>query len=102
MVSQKLLFIIVVSLLSTMSFIYCFVFVDIKGKGKRAMIKRFLYQTLPDFCKSFVRKICGDKGISAIERIQSWMCFEANPLIQIFYAVLAVGGYYIYVVHGYA
>ena len=89
------------TILTAISFIYLFVFVDSKGKGKMAVIKRFIYETIPNAFKTALRKILGENAVWAIERLQSWICFEANPLIQVFYLVLAVGGYYLYVVYGF-
>ena len=87
--------------LSTVAFFYCFVFVDRNGKGIQAKIKRFLYEGLPNAIKAGLRATLGERAVWCVERSQSWLCFEANPLIQIFYLVLAVGGYYMYVVYGF-
>ena len=43
----------------------------------------------------------GDKIVWFLERTVSYVCFEANPAIQVFYLVLAIGGYYLYVVYGF-
>ena len=95
------LFIWVASMLTMIAFVYCFVFVDAKGTGIQAKIKRFLYEKVPDTFKACLRKICGERAVWAIERFQRWLCFEANPLIQFFYLFLAVGGYYLYVAYGF-
>ena len=83
------------------AFFYCFVFIDVEGKGKRSQAKRFFYRTIPNGIKDGLRKCCGDKPVWAIERTTSYVCFEANPAIQCFYLILAVGGYYLYVTHGF-
>ena len=89
------------TMLTVVSFVYLFIFVDSKGKGKRAMIKQFLYEGIPNAFKSLLRKICGDTAVWAIERLQRWICFEANPIIQFMYLTLAIGGYYLYVAYGF-
>ena len=63
------LFLWVASTLTMISFVYCFVFVDAKGTGIQAKIKRFLYQDTPRAFKSGLRKICGDRAVWAIERL---------------------------------
>ncbi len=84
------------------SFVYCFVFVDGKGKGPAAMGKRLIYEKIPNTIKSTIRMIpCGDNIVWFLERSQSYICFEANPMIQCFYLALAVGGYYLYVMYGF-
>jgi len=88
--------------LTLLSFVYCFVFVDAKGKGIPAMGKRLIYQRIPAAFKAAIRMLpCGDNMIWFVERTQSYVCFEANPAIQVFYLTLAVGGYYCYVVYGF-
>ena len=95
------LFLWVASTLTLVSFLYCFVFVDSKGTGIQAKIKRVLYEDVPRAFKSGLRSLCGERAVWAVERLQSWICFEANPLIQFFYLAAAVGGYYLYVVYGF-
>ena len=91
----------VVMILSTIAFFYCFIFVDKKGKGWQAKMKRFLYDGIPGFILSCITKVCGETAAWAVERGAKYLCFEANPLIQFFYLFLAVGGYYMYVVYGF-
>lgn len=65
-------------------------------------MKRFLYEDLPGGMKKGVKAILGERAVWAIERSQRWLCHEANPLIQIFYLLLAVGGFVAYVLYGFA
>lgn len=94
-------FAIVAVVLSTIAFFYCFVFVDRDGTGIQAKMKRFLYEELPDSMKRGVKACLGERAVWAIERAQRWLCYEANPLIQIFYLILAIGGYAGYVLYGF-
>lgn len=92
----------VAAILFAVSFFYCFVFVDAKGKGVPAIGKRFLYEKLPNGIKTGIRMIpFGDKVVWFLERAQNYICFEANPMIQFFYLSLAVGGYAAYVIYGF-
>lgn len=96
------LFYMVAGALLGISFLYCFVFVDIKGKGIQGQAKRMLYQRIPIAIKNGFRKLPGgEKFVWFIERSQSYVCYEANPAIQVMYLVLAVGGYYLYVMYGF-
>ena len=36
-----------------------------------------------------------------IDRIISYVCFEANPIVQLVYFACAFGGFYIYVFYGF-
>jgi palmitoyltransferase len=47
------------------------------------------------------RKICGDRAVGIVERMISYVCFEANPIVQIVYFACAGGGFYIYVMYGF-
>ena len=62
------LFIWVASILSIISFVYLFVFVDSKGTGIQAKIKRFLYEDAPGAFKNGLKKLCGERAVWAIER----------------------------------
>ena len=65
-------------------------------------MKRLLYQQIPIAIKSGIRRIPGgEKVVWFMERAQSYVCYEANPAIQVMYLLLAVGGYYLYVVYGF-
>ena len=86
--------------LCMVGFLYCFIFVDAKGKGPQAKVKRFLYEGIPGAIKGGLRKCCGDKAVWALERITSYVCYEANPAIQCMYVVMAGGGYYGYFFYG--
>ncbi len=76
------MFLHIAVLLLVVSFVYCFVFVDGKGKGFAAMGKRLIYEKIPNAIKSTIRMIpCGDNIVWFLERSQSYICFEANPMI---------------------
>mmetsp|Transcript_13800 Transcript_13800/g.17463 ORF Transcript_13800/g.17463 Transcript_13800/m.17463 type:complete len:217 (-) Transcript_13800:694-1344(-) len=65
-------------------------------------MKRLLYQKIPIAIKTGVRKVPGGESLVwFMERAQSYVCYEANPAIQLMYLFLAVGGYYCYVMYGF-
>ena len=72
---------VIAPLLLMVGFFYCFIFVDSKGKGVASKIKRFLYESIPEFIKSMMRKCCGDRAVWLLERTVSYVCYEANPAI---------------------
>ena len=63
------LFFWVAATLSIISFVYCFVFVDAKGTGIQAKIKRFLYEDAPRAFKNGLKRLCGERAVWAIERL---------------------------------
>ena len=68
--------------LALVSFMYCFVFVDIKGKSIQSKAKRILYLTIPTTLKNGLRKLPrGESIVWFMERAQSYVCYEANPAI---------------------
>lgn len=75
------MFMTIASVLSMISFVYLFIFVNKDGKGKRAAVKRFLYDGIPNAFKSCLRMTCGERAVWALERFTKYLCFEANPLI---------------------
>ena len=70
-----------VCVLSIISFLYCFVFVDRNGKGVQAKMKRFLYETIPGSIKTCLRATLGERVVWWVERSVSYVCYEANPMI---------------------
>ena len=83
------------------SFFYLFVCVDANSGGYLAKTKIFLFKTLPDSLKRFGRRTCGNRFVDIIERIVQYICFSSNPLVQILYLFLAVGGFFIFVRTGF-
>jgi hypothetical protein len=44
-----------------------------------------------------MRKTCGDRIVDWVSDLCYWAAFKPNPLVQIFYGIIAIGGYYVYV-----
>lgn len=77
-----LLFII---LLVFVSFFYLFVCVDGSKKGILADLKRVLFERLPNSMKIAGRATCGNWFVDMIEKLADYICYQANPFIQILY-----------------
>ena len=56
---------------------------------------------IPNGLKWLTRKLIGERGPQALDAIWSYLAYECNPLVQIFYLFIIVGGYSIYVIYGY-
>ena len=91
----------IASTLTGISFIYCFIFVDKEGKGKRAAVKRFIWDGIPGFLKGCIKKCVGERGVKAWDNTINYMFYSRNPSVQFFYLMLAVGGYTGYVMYGF-
>ena len=98
---MALVFHIVAIMLTMSSFVYCFLFVDVEGKGKRSAVKRFIYRTCPEACLSVLVKLGCEPVARGMRQWALYLCYSANPMIQIVYLVMAVGGYYLWVVYGF-
>lgn len=83
------------------SFFYLFVCIDPNSGSTLSKIRYFLFKGMPNLLKHYGRKLCGDRVVNTIERMITWICFSTNPLIQILYLVLALGGFFIYVQVGF-
>ena len=98
---MALIFHAVACALTMASFVYCFLFVDVDGQGKRSSAKRFIYRTIPDAIKGTLVKIGCEPVAKWMERTAHYICYSANPMIQFVYLFLAIGGYYVWVVYGF-
>mmetsp|Transcript_98218 Transcript_98218/g.204851 ORF Transcript_98218/g.204851 Transcript_98218/m.204851 type:complete len:389 (+) Transcript_98218:204-1370(+) len=56
---------------------------------------------LPRTLKSVLLKCCGPRGPAALDRTWDYLCYKTNPLVQIFYLFVVVGGYLVFVAFGY-
>ena len=88
-------------LMLVVSFFYLFVCVDINGTGILGGMKRFLFIKLPDGLRWLGRKTLGDVFVKMVEAFAHYLCYKANPLVQIIYVACAGGGFYIYVLVGF-
>jgi len=56
----------------------------------------FLFDTFPDMLRKTIRKIFGETVAVNIEKALLYVFCQSNPFIQVFYVMLAGGGFYIY------
>lgn len=83
------------------SFFYLFVCVDPNSGTVLSKMRNFLFKSLPDMLKRTGRKVFGDGCVDRVERMIQYICFSTNPIVQILYLFLAVGGFFIYVQVGF-
>ena len=89
------------TILVVVAFFYLLVCVDDHNAGCLSTIKRLATKALPDAMRNFGKKVCGDRAVGVVDRIISYICFEANPIVQLVYFACAFGGFYIYVFYGF-
>lgn len=62
---------------------------------------RLFCQHLPHYVKLFLGKLCGQRAPDALDWCWNYVCFTSNPIIQVFYFCIIVGGYAAFVIYGY-
>lgn len=64
-----------------------------------------LYQivciSLPRLLKKALEKCCGKRAPAFLDWLWNYICFTSNPIVQVFYILVVVGGYITYVSNGY-
>lgn len=56
---------------------------------------------LPWLLKKILEKSCGKRAPQVLDKIWDYLCYQSNPLVQIFYLCVLVGGYMTFVFYGY-
>ena len=87
--------------LSIITVLYLFVCVDGHQTGCLAKMKRFLFSSLPNILRGAGRRMCGAWLVDSIDAVADYLCYQANPIVQVIYLVCAVGGYATYVRYGF-
>lgn len=62
---------------------------------------RLVCMHLPWLLKKGLEKCCGKRAPAALDAIWVYVCYTSNPLVQIFYLMVVVGGYATFVAYGY-
>ena len=83
------------------AFFYLFVCVDGSKKGILADLKRVLFERFPNTLKIAGRATCGNWFVEKIEKLANYICYQANPCVQICYLLLVILGFYIYIRDGF-
>ena len=94
----SLLFILFLVLVT---FFYLFVCVDGNKRGILPDLKKVLFERFPNYLKKTGRATCGNWFVDKIEKFANYICYQANPCVQIFYLALVIFGFYIYIRDGY-
>ena len=89
-------------LLLTVSFFYLFVCVDPHSNTLLSQGRRLFFEQTPLLLRTNGRRYLGHRFVDAIEHLIQYLCFSTNPLVQVLYLLLAVGGFYIYIEYGFA
>eukprot|EP00931_Biecheleriopsis_adriatica_P000942 TRINITY_DN10110_c0_g1_i1.p1 TRINITY_DN10110_c0_g1~~TRINITY_DN10110_c0_g1_i1.p1 ORF type:complete len:382 (+),score=59.99 TRINITY_DN10110_c0_g1_i1:41-1186(+) len=55
----------------------------------------------PRLLKKGLEKCCGKRAPAVLDAIWVYVCYTSNPLVQIFYLLVVVGGYATFVAYGY-
>jgi len=62
---------------------------------------RLLCMQLPSLLKKGLEKCFGKRAPELLDRVWVYLCFTSNPLVQIFYLLVVVGGYATFAAYGY-
>mmetsp|Transcript_100148 Transcript_100148/g.312023 ORF Transcript_100148/g.312023 Transcript_100148/m.312023 type:complete len:378 (+) Transcript_100148:96-1229(+) len=62
---------------------------------------RFICVHLPWFLKKALEKCCGKRAPAALDWLWNYICYRSNPIVQIFYLCVVVGGFLTFVAHGF-
>jgi hypothetical protein len=60
-------------------------------------IRRFVLETIPATIKALGTRLCGERVMNALESIWTYVLYKPNPIVQIVYVLVAVGGFYVYI-----
>jgi len=72
-----------------------------EGNSLFDRIYRLICVHVPWALKAILTKCCGKRGPAAVDAAWEYVCFTSNPLVQIFYLLVVVGGYMTFVTYGY-
>lgn len=80
--------------------------VFLRGRSEGNSLFDRLYQIfcmkLPRSIKWALEKMCGPRAPAALDAGWTYLCYQTNPLVQIFYLTVMVGGYLTFVTNGYS
>eukprot|EP00929_Paragymnodinium_shiwhaense_P058449 TRINITY_DN29268_c0_g1_i1.p1 TRINITY_DN29268_c0_g1~~TRINITY_DN29268_c0_g1_i1.p1 ORF type:complete len:389 (+),score=97.26 TRINITY_DN29268_c0_g1_i1:169-1335(+) len=75
------------------------------GKAEGGSLFDRLYQlvciTLPRLLKQVLAKIFGQKAPDALDGCWQYVCYRSNPIVQVFYLLVVIGGYLVFAYYGY-
>mmetsp|Transcript_73470 Transcript_73470/g.192680 ORF Transcript_73470/g.192680 Transcript_73470/m.192680 type:complete len:390 (-) Transcript_73470:47-1216(-) len=62
---------------------------------------RLVCRQCPWALKKALEKCCGPRAPAALDAAWNYVCFKSNPIVQVFYLLVVVGGYLVFVAYGY-
>lgn len=88
-------------LVIVISFLFILICVNPQGEGILSRLRRFLYTDLPSRLSTFSVKLLGVSRAKKIVYCSTYLFYKPNPVFQLFYLALSLGGYTIYAVKGF-
>lgn len=79
------------------SLLYLLICIDPNSPGIFGKIHRFVFVALP----ILMRKILGDRFVNFLGNIVHYIFYTNHPLVQLFYLLVAVGGFIVYALFGF-
>jgi palmitoyltransferase len=65
-----------------------------------------LYQIVcmqgPRLLKKVLEKVFGKRAPKMLDDLWTYLCYTSNPLVQVFYLLVVIGGYLVFAIYGYA
>jgi len=62
---------------------------------------RMICMWLPRMLKKLLEKCLGKRAPAALDWLWNYLCYTSNPLVQVFYLVIVVGGFIVFVSAGF-
>ncbi|KAF0755480.1 hypothetical protein AaE_004954 [Aphanomyces astaci] len=83
--------------LGVVGLVYC---VDPNKNGVLSWLRRFVLDTLPSWSSDVLLKVCGPSIHSGVVDAIDYVLNRPNPLMQVVYLHLVIGGYALFIVFG--
>mmetsp|Transcript_11717 Transcript_11717/g.33739 ORF Transcript_11717/g.33739 Transcript_11717/m.33739 type:complete len:383 (+) Transcript_11717:133-1281(+) len=80
------------------------VFIWGKGEGKSCFDRayRVICIHFPAALKWALKKCFGPRAPAVLDAVWTYLCYKSNPIVQLFYLAVLVGGYIVFVIAGYS
>jgi len=72
-----------------------------EGNSLFDRLYRFICVHFPAALKYVLEKCCGKRAPRALDWLWNYVCYRSNPIVQIFYLCVVVGGFMTFVAHGF-
>eukprot|EP01045_Picozoa_sp_COSAG04_P017643 COSAG04_NODE_1574_length_6276_cov_3.068480_3_plen_567_part_00 len=72
---------------------YIFLVGDPDGTGLIDRLNRFITRDVIEALRWALFKTIGSRGVAAYDAFEEYLCWSANPLLQIFYLAMILGGF---------